>query len=218
MMDNEVQQPEQPRVGNVKATRQDWVDAAVAALETVAVDQLKVLALSEELSVSRSSFYWYFEAMGELHEELLDLWAKSTSAIVERSERAAEDITTACLGVYECWADDALYSPLLDFAIRDWGRRSHEIAERVYLADLERLEAMAAMFARFDFDETDSMVRARLLYHSQLGYYAAGTNEPVEVRLAFLPSYLRAMTGVEPPAAVLADFANYFRAIQSTNV
>lgn len=210
------QQANHPRVGNVKATRQDWIDAAVAALERVAIDQLKILSLAEDLSVSRSSFYWYFDGIAELHEELLAVWSLSTAAIVERTQRRAQDITTACLGVYECWADASLYSSKLDFAIRDWGRRNADISIRVYHADVERLNAMSDMFEQFGFDETDAMVRARLLYHSQLGYYATGTDEAVELRLMFLPSYLRALTDVEPEQRVLDEFAAYFRKLQAT--
>lgn len=205
--------PMAARAGNIKVTRQEWIGAAVLAIKTVPIDQLKILSLAADLSVSRSSFYWYFSGMGELQEELLRVWAQSTQAIVERTERTAMDITTACLGVYECWADRAIYNELLDFAVRDWGRRNPQIAERVYLADIERLTAMSVMFGRHDFDEADSMVRARLLYHSQLGYYAAGTDESIDMRLMFLPNYLRALTDVEPPPAVLETFVEYFRSI-----
>lgn len=202
------------RIGNIKVTRQEWIDAAVSALGDTPIDELKILSLAQDLSVSRSSFYWYFGAMSELHDELLTLWARSTSAMVERAQRDAADITTACLGVYECWADRTLYNELLDFAVRDWGRRDPAIAERVYLADVERLDAISAMFDRYGFVQPDSMVRARLLYHSQLGYYAAGTAEPIEMRLMLLPNYLQAITDVEPSVEVLEEFAAYFRSVR----
>lgn len=205
----------QDRVGNIKATRDDWVAVALGAIDTVAIDQLKILSLAETLGVSRSSFYWYFDTMADLHEELLQIWAQSTAAIVGRSNRDADDITTACLGVFECWSDRTLYNERLDFAVRDWGRRDAQIAVRVYSADIERLEALSAMFLRFGFGEADSMVRARLLYHSQLGYYAAGTDEPIETRLMFLPNYLRALTDNEPDSGVLDRFAEYFRTVQA---
>ena len=180
----------------------------------MAIDELKILALAEDLSVSRSSFYWYFNDMAELLEELVTIWATSTTAIVERTLRPTANITTACLGVFECWSDTNLYDPQLEFAVRDWGRRDDAVAARVYRADIERLAALAAMFEQHGFSEADGMVRARLLYHSQLGYYAAGTEEPAEVRLMFLPHYLAALTNVEPSPSELEDFANYFRSMQ----
>jgi len=199
------------RTGNVKATRADWIDAARSKLDSVAIDELKILTLAEDLSVSRSSFYWYFSGMAELQNELVKTWGDSTEAIVERSHRPTDTITTACLGVFECWADTKLSDPPLEFAIRDWGRRNTGIAERVHDADIARLEALAAMFGRHGFSEMDAMVRARLLYHSQLGYYLVGTNETTEMRLMFLPSYLVALTGEEPTAEILAAFSDYFR-------
>jgi len=202
---------DETRTGNVKATREDWIAAARSKLDTVAIDELKILTLAEDLSVSRSSFYWYFSGMAELQEELVAAWGASTTAIVVRAERDAADITAACLGVFECWADRTLSDPPLEFAIRDWGRRNQTIAARVYEADVDRLNALAAMFERFGFTELESMVRARLLYHSQLGYYLVGTVENVEMRLAFLPSYLVALTGVEPARSTVEAFAEYFR-------
>jgi len=205
------------RTGNVKATRADWINAARSKLDEVAIDELKILSLAQDLAVSRSSFYWYFAGMAELQHELVRAWGESTDAIVERAGRPADTITSACLGVFECWADPTLSDPPLEFAIRDWGRRDKVIAERVYDADVARLEAVAAMFERFGFTELDSMVRARLLYHSQLGYHLVGTRETTEMRLMFLPSYLVALTGEEPTPEILEAFGNYFRQLATLN-
>ena len=67
----------------------------------------------------------------------------------------------------ECWADEQSYNPILDLAVRDWGRRDAAIATRVQRADEQRLLALIEMFARHGFDDSEALVRARLLYHSQ---------------------------------------------------
>ncbi|MGH6797359.1 MAG: TetR/AcrR family transcriptional regulator, partial [Roseiarcus sp.] len=67
--------PQRPaQSGNVKATRDDWLDLAPSALAIEGVDHVTVLALSERLGVSRSSFYWYFKNRDELLDALLDRW------------------------------------------------------------------------------------------------------------------------------------------------
>ena len=106
---------------HTKVTREDWVAAAVDALDEVAIDELRVLSLAERLSISRSSFYWYFDDLAGLQEELLRRWERNTESIVERTERQAPTITTACLGVFECWADGSLYDSRLDLAVRGLG-------------------------------------------------------------------------------------------------
>lgn len=50
--------PERPAPsGNVKATKNDWLDLALSVLQRDGVAAVTVLALSERLHVSRSSFY-----------------------------------------------------------------------------------------------------------------------------------------------------------------
>jgi hypothetical protein len=50
---------------NVKVTRGDWLDVALSAVAIEGVDHVTVLALSERLGVSRSSFYWYFTLLDQ---------------------------------------------------------------------------------------------------------------------------------------------------------
>ena len=192
---------------HTKVTRQDWIDAALASLEHEAIDQLRVLTLARTLDVSRSSFYWYFESPAELQAELMNIWERNTTSIVERTERDTADITAACLGVFECWADATLYSPAVELSVRDWARRDASVAGSVAQADLDRLAALTAMFEAHQFEPADATVRARLLYHSQIGYYALGTDEPMATRLEYLPYYLEAMTGQRPSASALSAFA-----------
>jgi AcrR family transcriptional regulator len=198
-----------PAPAHTKATRQDWIDAALAALADVPIDQLRVLTMAGTLSVSRSSFYWYFDDLDELRTELVSVWRRNTSSIVERSGRDAATPVAACLGVFECWADPRLFDDRLDLAMRHWGRRRPDVAVQVAAADRERLEAIEAMFTRYGFDAVESVVRARLLYHSQVGYFALGTDEPIETRLTYLPYYLEAMAGALPTSDELTEFAAF---------
>lgn len=200
-----------PDVGQMrtKATRQDWIDAALAALESEPIDQLRILSLASVLNVSRSSFYWYFSDPEELRNELLALWEHNTTSIVERAERPASSIVAACLGVFECWADPRLYHAVLDLSIREWARRDERIGGMVNDADRARLDAITDMFQRQGFDSVDAAVRARLLYHSQVGYYAVNTDETIPERLRLLPEYLVAMTGQPGTKAEIGAFRRH---------
>lgn len=173
------------------------------------MDQLKVLNLAKTLGVSRSSFYWYFQSPEELRAELLTVWEHNTTSIVERTQRPSASINSACLGVFECWADPKLYHSMLDLAVRDWGRRDTKVDAQVREADAVRLDALAQMFRAHGFDPAEAVVRARLLYHSQVGYYATGTTEPMTARLTYLPHYLEAMTGTKPTIAELNAFSAF---------
>jgi len=194
---------------HTKVSRANWIDAAVAALIEEGLDHVKVMSMAQRLGVSRSSFYWYFEDRESLLDELLNIWTLNTTSIVDRSRRDADDIIDAVLGVFECWSDKRLFNPQLDFAIRDWARRDDKVHVMVATADEARVDAISTMFTVHGYDASDSVVRARMLYHSQVGYYAVESDEPTEVRLYYLPYYLRAMTGVEPTGSQLTHFAKF---------
>jgi AcrR family transcriptional regulator len=196
--------------GNVKATRDDWLDLALNALAIEGVDHVTVLALSERLGVSRSSFYWYFKNRDELLDALLDRWDRlNTRSIVAQAEAPAATVNEAVCNVFRCWVNPAIFSPRLDFAVREWARRSAHVRKALDRSDRVRTEALKAAFVRFGYEDEDAFVRARVLYYMQIGYYALDLREPIETRLNLTPHYLKAFTGVPPSEAEIDAFRAY---------
>jgi AcrR family transcriptional regulator len=197
-------------LGNVKATRDDWLDLALRVLAAEGAAHVAVLDLSERLGVSRSSFYWYFKNRDDLLDALLARWESlNTRSIVARAEAPAASIGEAVCNVFRCWVNPGIFSPRLDFAIREWARRSAKVRKALDRSDGERTAAIRAMFERYGYQERDAFVRARVLYYMQIGYYALDIREPMEDRLALTPHYLEAFTGVIPGDADLASFRDY---------
>ena len=196
--------------GNVKATRDDWLDLALSALAVEGVDHVTVLALSERLGVSRSSFYWYFKNRDELLDALLDRWdGLNTRSIVIQAEAPAASVNEAVCNVFRCWVNPAIFSPRLDFAVREWARRSAHVRKALDRSDRVRTEALKALFVRFGYEDEDAFARARVLYYMQIGYYALDLKEPIETRLNLTPHYLKAFTGVLPTEGELEPFRAY---------
>ena len=196
--------------GNVKATRDDWLDLALSVLAAEGVGHVTVLNLSERLAVSRSSFYWYFKNRDELLDALLDRWDRlNTRSIVTQAHASAASVNQAVCNVFRCWVNPAIFSPRLDFAVREWARRSAKVRNALDRSDRERTEALKALFARFGYEDEDAFVRARVLYTMQIGYYALDIREPIEARLSLTPHYLKAFTGVAPSEPELAAFRAY---------
>jgi AcrR family transcriptional regulator len=195
---------------NVKATRDDWLAIALGVLAVEGVDHVTVLNLSERLGVSRSSFYWYFKNRDELLDALLDRWDRlSTRSIVAEAEAPAATVNEAVCNVFRCWVNPAIFSPRLDFAVREWARRSLPVRKALDHADDVRTEAVKALFIRFGYEDEDALVRARALYYMQIGYYALDLHEPIETRLNLTPHYLKALTGVEPKQDEIDAFRAY---------
>jgi AcrR family transcriptional regulator len=199
-----------PPFGNVKATRGDWLALALSVLAAEGVAHVTVLNLSERLDVSRSSFYWYFKNRDELLDALLDRWDKlNTRSILSQAESPALTVNQAVCNVFRCWFNPAIFSPRLDFAVREWARRSANVRIALDLADRERTEALKALFIRFGYEDEDALVRARVLYYMQIGYYALDIREPIEARLNLTPHYLKGFTGVAATEAEVEALRTY---------
>jgi AcrR family transcriptional regulator len=197
-------------VGNIKVTREDWLKLALATLISDGVESVRILTLGKKLDVSRSSFYWYFESRQDLLDQLLKYWRETnTKFIVDRARRPEPSIIRAVMAVFECWVDERLFDPRLDFAIRAWARQSGEVRKTIDQADNERVEAIRDMYLRHGYDKEDAFVRARVLYFMQIGYYSLELNEPMSRRLSYLAGYLRSHTGQEPSAEDVRDFSRY---------
>ena len=196
--------------GNVKATRDDWLDVALSALAVEGVADVTVLNLSGRLGVSRSSFYWYFKNRHELLDALLDSWdLLNTRSIVAQAEDRAATVNEAVCNVFRCWVNPAIFSPRLDFAVREWARRSPSVRKALDRSDRVRTEALKALFVRFGYEDQDAFVRARVLYYMQIGYYALDLQEPLRTRLNLTSHYVKAFTGVDPSEAEIDAFRAY---------
>lgn len=192
---------------HTKVTREDWLAVAVDTLVVEGVESVKILTLARKLGVSRSSFYWYFKSRQDLLDRLLQFWSDTnTRGIVAQAGKPSGTITQGVLNVFECWVDERVYDPRLDFAVREWARRSEPIRRRVMEADDARVAAIRDLYMRHGFSEMDAFIRARVLYFMQIGYYALDLNEAMETRLSYLPAYLRSFTGEEPREADMERF------------
>jgi AcrR family transcriptional regulator len=202
----------EPLVGNIKVTRDDWVNVAMDVLISDGVEQVKVMNLAERMAVSRSSFYWYFKSRQDLLDALLAKWqATNTAALIAQAEAPAKTITAAVCNVHRCVVNTDLFDTALDFAVRDWARRAGKVRRMLDQSDARRLDALRAMFARFGYEELEAETRARVLYYMQIGYDLAQLNEPQDIRLSLVPQYLFVFTGVEPLPEEIEEFAAYAR-------
>lgn len=190
-----------------RITREDWLHLALDTLVQDGIDRLKVQIMARKLDVSRSSFYWHFKSAQDLRDQMLAHWLDhNTGPIIQRALRPADNIGAAVLNVFECWIDDQLFDPALDIAVRLWGRRDEDVRKVVADADNQRLDALTRMFARFDYPPPEALVRARILYFSQIGQYTLDMRDTLETRLSRTVEFLLTHTGRAPDPADIARF------------
>lgn len=198
-----------------RTSREDWLRTAMDTLLSDGVEKVKVLTIAQKLNSSRSSFYWFFKSRKDLLDQLLQAWkSKNTQPLVERAERPARTITESVLNVFECWADEELFDTRLDFAIREWARRSGSVRKALDKADNERLDAISSMFVRHGYDPHEAVIRARTLYFMQVGYFALDLQEPSETRLLYTQQYLLCLTGKTGSKEEIERFAGFIAGLR----
>ncbi|WP_413720152.1 TetR/AcrR family transcriptional regulator [Silicimonas sp. MF1-12-2] len=201
--------------GNVKVTRQDWLDTAKALLVSEGIESVKILTLAGSMGVSRSSFYWYFKDREELLQALLDDWlSTNTGAIVSAAGSPAETITGGVCNVFKSFIDPRRFDVRLDFAIRDWARRAPEVRRVLDTSDSQRIAALGGMFARFGYGDEESLIRARVLYYMQIGYNDADLQETMAERARLIPHYLLTFTGREGRADEIEEMRRFTLALE----
>ncbi|HEX9447391.1 MAG TPA: hypothetical protein VF920_05400, partial [Dongiaceae bacterium] len=129
----------------------------------------------------------------------------------EQAALPAASIMAAVVNIFACWVDQRLFDPRLDFAIREWARRSKAVHKVVQQADEDRVAAIQRMFQHHGYDARDAFTRARVLYFMQIGYYALDLKEALEQRIAVTADYLRAFTGREPDKKQVDRFISMLR-------
>lgn len=177
--------------------RAAWLEAALAELVEGGETAVQITRLARRLAVTRGSFYWHFENREALLEAVVAEWrARNTGVMVDALEGAAtlEDGILALFGV---WVDHTRFDPALDQALRDWARRAPEVHAILAAEDDSRVQAIAAFFARLGYAGTEAFIRARVLYFTQVSYYALGIDETLAERVGYLEDYFRCFTGRE---------------------
>ena len=192
--------------------RHAWIATALSVLARDGIDALQITRLARELDATRGSFYWHFKDREDLLNCMMAEWQAANSGIIARTLEDAVSLTDGVLALFYIWVNDEQFSPRLDQAIRDWARRDRAIAVAVQREEDNRVAAIAAFLGKHGYDEKDAFVRARVLYFTQVGYYALNLEESLTDRLNLTGSYFRTFTGREIDTAQEAEFRRRLQA------
>jgi AcrR family transcriptional regulator len=177
--------------------REDWTAAAQAELVISGVSGVTVGSLARRLKVTRGSFYWHFKNRGDLLRALLKFWEEANTGSFERALASSSGGGgfTEFLAIVNLLLAEKDYSPAFDLAVRDWARTSREAAAAVRRADERRMDVLHRIFVDMGFSDPEALVRARITYFQQIGYYTLGIHEEPEARRKLLDYYVRVLVG-----------------------
>lgn len=164
--------PDEPRL-----TREDWLDAAYAAVVEGGFDGLRVLPLAHRLRVTRGSFYWHFGSQGELLGALLERWRQQqfdVDAVLQSQHTSdprldLEQVLETALTQIGPKQEHMRF----ELALRGLGRRDEAVARLLAEVDALRLRLFEHKFQRLTGDAHRAGELAALFYLALVGCYQA---------------------------------------------
>ena len=176
-------------------SREDWVEAAITLLVEGGIDTVQITQLARRLCVSRGSFYWHFENREDLLDALVDVWIARNTGVMVKALADAATLDDGLLNLFAVWVDRTLFDPEMDQAIRDWARHTPALFERLKSEDATRVSTIAEFLGAHGFEHPEAFIRARVIYFTQLSFYAQEVQEPMDIRLSYLDAYFRCFIG-----------------------
>jgi AcrR family transcriptional regulator len=182
------------RVSKVSPAR--WLETARQVLIQEGVDRVKVERLAKRLRVTRGGFYHHFRDRADLLDQLLAMWEEKNTFLPSRTPPQTQDEAHQTLDqINAILIDEAIYDPHFDMAIRDWARISKKAKAALDRVDAERLGFFEQLFLAFGYEPREALIRARVCYFHQVGYYALAIRETRAQRYDYSGLYLKILAG-----------------------
>ncbi len=177
-------------------TRGDWILAARKALIKGGIGAVRIVPLAKALQVTRGGFYWLFNDRQDLLDALLVDWVQTnTESFESLLKGSGHNGMAEFKALVELWIAEKDYNPAWDTAVRNWARLSRRVGAVVKRVDEQRIEVIRQIFLDLGYQDPQALVRARITYFHQVGYYTLGLADSRDRRLELLPVYLASLTG-----------------------
>jgi AcrR family transcriptional regulator len=181
-----------------KTPPETWVATARKALIEEGVQGVKVDRLAQRLGVTRGGFYKHFADRDDLLDRLLQLWESENVFAVDLPPlRSPQQARNALADLTDRLIEEDGFDPRFDMAVRDWARHDKRAAWAIERVDASRMDLLRRLFAAIGCSAEEAIVRARVFYYHQIGYYALGVKQTLAERKRMLPLYLHILVGGE---------------------
>ncbi|WP_280498090.1 TetR/AcrR family transcriptional regulator [Nocardia asiatica] len=145
-----------------------WVDGALALLAREGVSAVKIPRVCQELGVTKGSFYWHFDDIGQLMEAMADRWSARQSEVI-RALGAMESVPVeqrianmAANLIERTWAIEA--------TVREWARSDEKVAATVRALDRQIFETVQKALLELGFAAEDARLRAGAMVYLGIGF------------------------------------------------
>ncbi|BCB75591.1 TetR/AcrR family transcriptional regulator [Phytohabitans flavus] len=186
--------------------REDWVEAALAAIAEGGVSAVAVEPIAAQLGTTKGSFYWHFPNRAALLEAALSEWEeRTTTAVIDEIANATEDpagqLRTLIVRVIDAAERDRVGPALLAAAGQPAVARAIDRVTRA------RIGLIVTVFSRLGFPLPEARSRALLAYsaylgHAQLAHSTEGVlPDTADGRRAYLRDVMSVLTADTRTAA-----------------
>ena len=173
-----------------RLSRQDWTDLGLQVLETDGFTDLSAQALASRLGVSRGSFYWHFQDIGDFEAALVDRWRELIYSALDRIFETVE----SPLDRFELLMRRTLASRRrLELALRAWAAVNPRVAAELVGVDARRTENMTRFLTDAGLPAGRAAPLAQLAYWTYLGH-AVTAGRPVEETGAVVDELMKLVT------------------------
>jgi len=148
-------------------SKDQWLERALAALESKGVEAVKIERLARALGISRSGFYWHFKNRQDLLKHLLDFWVSEYTGVVTNNPDVLKlDPKKRLYTTMKIIRDKHLSK--YDLAMTSWAKLDPQVLRVVKKVVKIRLDFLREIFAELGFEGDELEMRTRLFvcYHS----------------------------------------------------
>jgi AcrR family transcriptional regulator len=174
----------------------EWIEIARQVLVEEGVVAVKIDRLARIAGVTRGGFYWRFKSREELLDALIEDWRDTNTAPLLRVLAEPGNLPERLGRLADLYIAESEFSWSYDRAVRAWAMLSPAVSEVVHAIDEVRIDAIRQIFEDAGHSGDEALVRARITYFHQVGYYAADIRESLLRRQELRSIYLRVLTGI----------------------
>jgi AcrR family transcriptional regulator len=150
-----------------RVSKAEWLQTALALLESQGVEAVRVERIARELGISKSGFYWHFKDRDDLRGQMVDYWAHEFTEVVTANPSMSEGSPRERLEQTMLMILDHDLTRY-EVPMRAWAEADANTARRVREVYQLRLDFLRQIFRDLGFKGDELEMRTRLFacYHT----------------------------------------------------
>ncbi|AQP46654.1 hypothetical protein BW730_02995 [Tessaracoccus aquimaris] len=154
-------------MANVKLTRHDWIDAALALLTDEGIDAVRVEPLARRLGVTKGSFYGYFTGLEVFLVEVIRVWEIDVTEGILAQVAKDGDPRKRMRQLAVALVSHPNRTVHTELAVREWARKAPEVDECVRRVQAIQWDLLMQIFSEF-CDEREATYRSVVAMSARL--------------------------------------------------